>query len=75
MDDRWCARCDGRQIPEEPEAVNGMASLLDCSINGGTLYRQLTSKWFISHLIGWFVHTLIFRDMKYAATGQVVVTG
>lgn len=37
-------------------------SVLDCEINTTTIYRQLTSMWFFSHLVGWCFAQLCFRS-------------
>ncbi|CBZ53624.1 putative phosphatidylserine synthase [Neospora caninum Liverpool] len=36
--------------------------VLDCRINGDTIKRQLTSVWFISHVVGWLGKMVILRN-------------
>eukprot|EP00053_Salpingoeca_punica_P012828 m.115328 g.115328 ORF g.115328 m.115328 type:complete len:595 (+) comp16047_c5_seq2:422-2206(+) len=40
-------------------------ALLDCAVNGNTVYRQVTSVWFLSHLLGWTGKMMIFRDFTF----------
>lgn len=37
----------------------------DCSLNLRTLKRQLTSIWFIAHVLGWFFKMCIFRSWMF----------
>lgn len=46
------------------EGANGMAHLLDCQFSGLTLYRQVTSRWFVSHILGWVGYTLLIRNIS-----------
>ncbi|KAL8446634.1 hypothetical protein Emag_004694 [Eimeria magna] len=46
--------------------------VLDCSVSKKTLFRQLTSLWFISHAIGWFLKMCIFRSWMFNLTFSVL---
>ncbi|KAL8438697.1 hypothetical protein Efla_005235 [Eimeria flavescens] len=46
--------------------------VLDCSVSKKTLVRQLTSLWFISHAIGWFIKMCIFRSWIFNLTFSIL---
>ncbi|OEH77298.1 putative phosphatidylserine synthase [Cyclospora cayetanensis] len=46
--------------------------VLDCSLSASTLKRQLTSVWFISHVIGWFLKMCIFRSWMFNLTFSIL---
>ncbi|CDI81600.1 phosphatidylserine synthase, putative [Eimeria praecox] len=46
--------------------------VLDCSVNMNTLMRQLTSVWFISHAVGWFLKMCIFRSWMFNLTFSIL---
>ncbi|CDJ58559.1 phosphatidylserine synthase, putative [Eimeria maxima] len=46
--------------------------VLDCSVSMNTLTRQLTSVWFISHAVGWFLKMCIFRSWMFNLTFSIL---
>ncbi|CEM36299.1 unnamed protein product [Vitrella brassicaformis CCMP3155] len=38
---------------------------IDCRINLSTVIRQIQTPWFTSHIIGWFLKMLMYRDWKF----------
>jgi hypothetical protein len=56
----------GRGNPFEGHSVK------DCSINMGTITRQLTSIWFWSHLIGWMLAVTATRSFGITFFGAAV---
>ena len=46
--------------------------VLDCSMGMKTLTRQLTSVWFISHAVGWFLKMCIFRSWMFNLTFSIL---
>lgn len=46
--------------------------VLDCSMGVNTLMRQLTSVWFISHAVGWFLKMCIFRSWMFNLTFSIL---
>lgn len=50
-----------RQTALEEKETMG-AWHLQCELNAETLYRQVTSVWFIAHVVGWWGKMLVFRN-------------
>jgi phosphatidylserine synthase 2 len=48
----------------DSEGGNDLWAFHHCEINGDTLYRQVTSVWFLSHLLGWIGKMCMMRDWR-----------
>src|SRR4051812_25988358 len=44
----------------------------DCSFSASTVWRQLTSVWFLSHSVGWMGKMFIMRDFRQCFAQSVI---
>lgn len=64
-DGRFLIRLLVPGIGPKKENIFSGTLVLDCSLGIHTLKRQLTSVWFISHAVGWFLKMCIFRSWMF----------
>ncbi|KFG51639.1 putative phosphatidylserine synthase [Toxoplasma gondii RUB] len=53
------------EIAGKREEIFAGTLVVDCRINASTIHRQLTSVWFVSHVVGWLVKMVILRHWGF----------
>lgn len=49
----------------KPKKMTSLGAKLDCEINGDTVYRGVSSIWFLAHVTGWWGKMCMFRDWRF----------